>query len=81
LFTPRVNACYGYITIARIRITQTAATGFAEGQMAFDHGAATPRGPSEKRNLAEFSCPWRMNPCTLALAALGANVITNALDS
>jgi hypothetical protein len=31
----RVNACYGYNAIARIRITQTAPTGFAEGQAAF----------------------------------------------
>ncbi|MEM6305401.1 MAG: DciA family protein [Pseudomonadota bacterium] len=33
----RVNAVYGYNAISRIRITQTAATGFAEGQVAFDH--------------------------------------------
>ncbi len=26
----RVNACYGYAAIARIRVTQTARTGFAE---------------------------------------------------
>ncbi len=31
----RVNACYGYRAIARIRITQTARTGFAEGQVQF----------------------------------------------
>ncbi|WP_444461119.1 DUF721 domain-containing protein [Rhodobacter capsulatus] len=31
----RVNACYGYNAISRILITQTAATGFAEGQAAF----------------------------------------------
>ena len=31
----RVNACYGYNAIARIRITQTAATGFAEGRALF----------------------------------------------
>jgi hypothetical protein len=33
----RVNACYGYSAISRIRITQTAAIGFEEGQKAFDH--------------------------------------------
>ncbi|OWU86040.1 Zn-ribbon-containing protein [Oceanicola sp. 22II-s10i] len=32
----RVNAAYGYNAISRIRITQTAATGFADGQVAFD---------------------------------------------
>ena len=31
----RVNAVYGYAAIARIHLTQTAATGFAEGQAEF----------------------------------------------
>jgi hypothetical protein len=31
----RVNACYGYAAIARIALTQTAPTGFAEGQASF----------------------------------------------
>ena len=31
----RVNACYGYRAISRIDITQTAPTGFAEGQAEF----------------------------------------------
>jgi hypothetical protein len=38
----RVNACYGYAAISRIAITQTAPTGFAEGQAAF-----APRPPAE----------------------------------
>lgn len=33
----RVNACYGYNAISRIAITQTAPTGFAEGQADFTH--------------------------------------------
>ena len=33
----KVNAVYGYNAIARVRITQTAATGFAEGKVAFGH--------------------------------------------
>ncbi|MEX0327490.1 MAG: DUF721 domain-containing protein [Ruegeria sp.] len=33
----RVNAVYGFSAISRVRITQTAATGFAEGQASFDH--------------------------------------------
>ena len=41
----KVNACYGYAAIARIRITQTAATGFAEGQVAFTPAVSTPRAP------------------------------------
>lgn len=31
----RVNACYGYSAIQDIRITQTASTGFSEGQAVF----------------------------------------------
>jgi hypothetical protein len=38
----RVNACYGYAAIARISITQTAPTGFAEGQVEF---APAPKAP------------------------------------
>ncbi|MCC5974590.1 MAG: DUF721 domain-containing protein [Rubellimicrobium sp.] len=36
----RVNACYGYRAIARIRITQTAPTGFAEATAVFGHASA-----------------------------------------
>jgi len=31
----RVNVCYGYAAIARIKVTQTSAQGFAEAQTAF----------------------------------------------
>ncbi|MGR3321852.1 MAG: DUF721 domain-containing protein [Pseudooceanicola sp.] len=50
----RVNAAYGYNAISRVRVTQTASTGFAEGQVAFD----TPR-PSD---------PPAPDPATLARA-------------
>ncbi len=33
----KVNAAYGYNAISRIKITQTAPTGFAEGQASFEH--------------------------------------------
>ena len=33
----KANACYGYNAISKITITQTAPTGFSEGQVAFDH--------------------------------------------
>ncbi|SHH52511.1 DUF721 domain-containing protein [Marivita hallyeonensis] len=33
----KVNAVYGYNAISNLRITQTAASGFAEGQVSFDH--------------------------------------------
>ena len=37
----KVNACYGYNAIHRVRITQTAPIGFSEGQVAFDHTKKT----------------------------------------
>ncbi|MCE8553240.1 DUF721 domain-containing protein [Ruegeria sp. 1NDH52C] len=37
----RVNAAYGYNAISRVRITQTAPVGFAEGQATFDHRPKT----------------------------------------
>ena len=39
----RVNAVYGFNAIARVRITQTAATGFAEGRVSFEHRAKADR--------------------------------------
>jgi hypothetical protein len=41
----RVNACYGYNAIQRITLTQTAATGFAEGHAAFALGPQTATEP------------------------------------
>jgi len=74
----KVNACYGYNAIARIRITQTAATGFAEGQMAFDHGPKAKRGPQPAAQAAaqDLAAPVENEDLRLALAALGANVIS-----
>lgn len=41
----RVNACYGYNAISRISLTQTAPTGFAEGQAQFEQ-ALTAKKPA-----------------------------------
>lgn len=73
----KVNACYGYNAIARIRITQTAPTGFAEGQMAFDHGPKSRRTPKPELQAAaqELAAPVENEQLRLALAALGANVL------
>lgn len=38
----RVNACYGYNAISRVRVSQTSASGFAEGAQAFDHDEKPP---------------------------------------
>lgn len=74
----KVNACYGYNAIARIRITQTAATGFAEGQMAFDHGVKSKRTPKPETQAAAqtLAAPVQNDDLRAALAALGANVMS-----
>lgn len=74
----KVNACYGYNAIARIRITQTAATGFAEGRMAFDHGPKPERGPKPEAQVAalDLAKPVQDDTLRAALAALGANVMS-----
>ncbi|WP_265500118.1 DUF721 domain-containing protein [Paracoccus beibuensis] len=41
----RVNACYGYNAVQRITLTQTAASGFAEGQAHFTQVPPAPKAP------------------------------------
>jgi len=74
----KVNACYGYRAIARVRITQTAPTGFAEGQIAFAPAPRQPRAP-DPATLAAASEAVREVGNTdlrLALEALAANVLS-----
>ncbi len=75
----RVNACYGYAAISRIRITQTAATGFAEGRAAFDpaprhHPNQAPVTPEAARTAAEVQDTALRD----ALERLGANVLSHS---
>jgi hypothetical protein len=42
----RVNAVYGYAAVNHIHLTQTAATGFAEGQADFAHGPKVVEPPA-----------------------------------
>ncbi len=76
----RVNACYGYSAISRIRITQTAATGFAEGQAVFAPAPAAPepKGPSPEARAAAAKTAAPVSDPSLrsALERLGANVIS-----
>ena len=73
----KVNACYGYAAISRIRITQTAPTGFAEGQAAF-----APAPPAERRpdpaveaRAADLAAPVGDDGLRAALARLGTHVL------
>ncbi|PWE32631.1 DUF721 domain-containing protein [Maritimibacter sp. 55A14] len=76
----RVNACYGYNAISRIRITQTAPEGFAEAQAAFAGAtpAAAPAAPSPQIRQAAHETAEGVHDEGLrsALEALARNVLT-----
>lgn len=76
----RVNAAYGYNAISAIRITQTHATGFAEGQVSFVHRSEAqapaqldPQTQAEAKACAKDIQDTRLRD---ALEALGQNVLT-----
>jgi hypothetical protein len=74
----RVNACYGYRAIARIQVTQTAPTGFAEGQVAFrGKTQAPPPAPDPARLAAATEGLRDIEDDTLraALEALARKVV------
>lgn len=75
----RVNSCYGYAAVQKVRITQTAATGFAEGQAVFD--PAPKSHPSSAPVTAEARQAARdVHDSALreALERLAANVLSPA---
>ncbi len=77
----RVNACYGHTAISRIRITQTAATGFAEGQAQFSHAAKDKPAqisPETKQAARMAAKPITDQGLRDALEALGANIISRS---
>ncbi|MGX9352791.1 DUF721 domain-containing protein [Shimia sp. W99] len=74
----RVNAAYGYNAIARLRITQTAPTGFAEGQAQF---APKPKreaapDPEVRKEAAEVAAPVGDADLRQALERLASNVLS-----
>ena len=76
----KVNAVYGYNAIARVRVTQTAATGFAEGQVDFaaapavrEKPAPTPEVLSRARDVADGVGDEALRS---ALEALARNVLS-----
>ena len=75
----KVNAVYGYNAIARLRITQTAATGFSEGQVAFDSrpkAIITPvADPQLRQKAADTARPISDDTLRDALARLGENIL------
>lgn len=78
----RVNAAYGYNAISRVRITQTAPEGFAEGQVSFTHRdapeAEAPTDPVTARRASEAAAPVGDESLRQALERLGRNVLSKA---
>ena len=74
----RVNAVYGYSAVARISLTQTAATGFAEGQAQFQADTAIPKpiDPETIAQAAATAAPVRDAALRTALEALAQNILT-----
>ena len=74
----RVNACYGYAAIQKVRITQTAATGFAEGRAVFDPAPKSPpREPETTPEVKAAAGGVRDDDLRAALERLGANVLSH----
>ncbi len=80
----KVNAVYGYNAIARVRITQTAQTGFAEGQAVFLRADDTAKktAPDAATQAKAQAATTEIADADLreALARLGQNVLTNAKE-
>jgi hypothetical protein len=76
----RVNAVYGYNAIARVRVTQTAPTGFSEGQVAFDPAparkAVAAPDPALQGKAAGMAEQIEDDGLRQALALLGENILT-----
>ncbi|SFT99306.1 DUF721 domain-containing protein [Sedimentitalea nanhaiensis] len=75
----KVNAVYGYNAISRVRITQTAPTGFAEGQAVFLAQQAPPPpepDPETTAQAASAARPIENDELRAALERLGRNVLS-----
>lgn len=77
----RVNGCYGYSAISRIRLTQTATMGFADGQSPFAPApkpAPEPPDPAILRSAQALSREIGDENLRAALEALGEKVLSRA---
>lgn len=77
----KANACYGYNAISKIAITQTSATGFSEGQVAFGHQAPKmPTAVNPKITAAAKQMADTVEDESLkqALERLGQNILSNS---
>lgn len=73
----RVNGCYGYAAVQKVRITQTAATGFSEGQAVFEPAVKEhPRQAQVTAAARDAASQVRDAGLRDALERLGANVLS-----
>jgi hypothetical protein len=74
----RVNAIYGYAAISHIHLTQTAATGFAEGQAEFAPASKKPAAPDPalKARAQEVAGGVADPGLRTALEELAQNILT-----
>lgn len=74
----KVNTCYGYAAIQKIRLTQTSATGFSEGRAQFDGREADPvrQEPAVPKAVSEAADGIDDQNLRMALERLGANVLS-----
>lgn len=74
----RVNACYGYRAIQRVRITQTAPTGFAEGRATFQDAPKVKPAPDHaaREDAQTLASDVASDDLRLALARLGTHVLS-----
>ena len=77
----KANACYGYNAISKVTVTQTSATGFSEGQVAFGHKskpadtATRPQISDAARGIARKVDDESLKQ---ALERLGQNIISKS---
>ncbi len=76
----RVNACYGYNAVSRVRLTQTAPSGFSEGRARFRPAAKISAQPDPARRARAAALVRDVGDTDLrsALEALGAHVLSRA---
>jgi hypothetical protein len=74
----RVNAVYGYAAISHIHLTQTAATGFAEGQAEFVPAPKAPRAsdPATRAKAQAVAGDVADEGLRAALEQLAENILT-----
>jgi hypothetical protein len=79
----KVNACYGYSAISRVRVTQTAPTGFSEGQMSFDAAPKqkAPPSPDVISASKELASDVESDGLRGALERLGQNVMARKTNT